>query len=85
MSDPLRHLSRDEKRALLALARRAVEACLAALPGPEIGSQPARLHVRQDAFVTLRVRGELRGCIGMMEGADSLAETVIRCAAAAAT
>ncbi|HEU4403147.1 MAG TPA: AmmeMemoRadiSam system protein A, partial [Candidatus Polarisedimenticolia bacterium] len=85
VSDPLRHLSRDERRALLALARRAVQACLAALPGPEVGSQPTRLRMRQDAFVTLRVRRELRGCIGIMEGADSLAETVIRCAAAAAT
>lgn len=35
-------------------------------------------------FVTLHVRGRLRGCIGVVETQETLAESVMRCAAGAA-
>ena len=40
--------------------------------------------MRRGAFVTLHVRGKLRGCVGQVETNKSLAETVARCAISAA-
>ena len=76
-------LTPDQKRALLGLARRAVEAAAADRPPPDIPLD-ARLREPQGAFVTLHVRGELRGCIGLIEPLQPLAEAVARCAAGAA-
>ena len=79
-------LSSESRRRLLALARASVAAELEGRPlgagehGPEL-QQPG------SAFVTLRRRSdrELRGCIGFMEGTESLAHGVAKAAAAAAT
>jgi AmmeMemoRadiSam system protein A len=79
-------LGTEDKRLLLALARRAIEARLAGRPLPD---EPARglLAERRGAFVTLRRRsdGELRGCVGYVEPLYALAEAVTRAAASAAT
>ena len=73
-----------ERAALLGLARAAVRARLGAglAPAPP-GAGP--LAEPRGAFVTLRSRGELRGCIGTFAPRGSLAETVVRMAVAAAT
>ena len=77
-------LSSDDRRALLELARRAiVEAVdhsrpLEFLPAMGALAQPG------GAFVTLHRRGRLRGCVGQVEPAESLAQTVVRCAVASA-
>ena len=70
---------------MLALARSAAGAAASDLPAPDPGPLPARLAAPQGAFVTLRVGGHLRGCIGIVEAREPLGRTVGHCAAAAAT
>jgi AmmeMemoRadiSam system protein A len=76
--------SSDDRRALLTRARQAiVEAVvhqdIACLPQPA-----GRLAEPGGAFVTLHLRGRLRGCIGRSESSGPLAETVAQCAIGAA-
>ena len=77
-------LPRETRRALLELARRAlIEAVthrreLKLLPSDFPPAPPAGI------FVSLHKRGRLRGCVGRVEAPEPLAETVARCAAAAA-
>jgi MEMO1 family protein len=65
-----------ERKALLALARKSIEWYLKA------GVTPLSRHVgaaemrRQGAFVTLKKRGDLRGCVGHMSEDMPLARTV---------
>jgi AmmeMemoRadiSam system protein A len=40
--------------------------------------------VRCGVFVTLHVKGKLRGCIGMIDAGDPLGESIVRCTASAA-
>jgi len=82
---PLAPLSEEEGRALLSLARQAVCAAAARTPLPDPGPEPDRLQRAQGAFVTLRQGHQLRGCIGVVVSRKSLAATVVRCAAAAAS
>lgn len=75
-------LSPAERRALLALARRAVADAAAGLDT----TRPRGLaDAPGAAFVTLRKDGELRGCIGHLEARQPLADSVIEMARAAAT
>jgi uncharacterized protein len=79
-------LSAEDGRRLLLTARRAIAAHLAGeRPAPEEPTQS--LGAPRGAFVTLRRRegGELRGCVGVMEGQAPLLETVARVAVMAAT
>jgi len=77
-------LSSEDRRELLAIARRAIsEATLYErewLPPAGIGA----LAELRGAFVTLELRGRLRGCLGQPEAVESLAHTVARCAVSAA-
>ena len=76
-------LPSDDRRALLQLARQAITAAVTKQPAPALpvlSSDPGPCG----AFVSLHVGGRLRGCIGMIESAGPLADTVLRCAAAAA-
>ena len=78
-------LSNDDGRQLLAIARQSIAAAVSGekLPDPEnVGGQLAELR---GAFVTLHRSGRLRGCVGQPGAYDSLADTVARCAALAAT
>lgn len=81
MSAPL---GPDDRRSLLGVARRAIEARLRGRPLPDEPRQGA-LAERRGAFVTLRRRSdrELRGCVGYVEPRFPLVETVARAAAAA--
>jgi len=54
------------------------------LPAPETSRLHPDLHQTLGVFVTLKVRGDLNGCIGSIQGDDPLAESVARYAWAAA-
>ena len=76
-------LTDSQKHALVDLARRAVTAQVAGLPEPaplDIGVADA-----SGVFVTIKRRGELRGCLGTLHCSRGLADEVARCAADAAS
>jgi AmmeMemoRadiSam system protein A len=76
--------SEEDRLALLRWARQAVtEAVSRAQLPSEIPHQGIFLE-RRGVFVTLHVRGRLRGCIGVVETQETLGESVMRCAAGAA-
>jgi AmmeMemoRadiSam system protein A len=77
-------LSPTERAALLGIARAAILAHLEHEPIAEPAVTGALAEVR-GAFVTLHARGELRGCVGTFQPAESLAQTVARMAVAAAS
>jgi len=85
MSGALPRLIEEERSVLLDLARRSIVARLEVRPLPRLVAPPRRLLAEQGAFVSLHRRRVLRGCVGMVSPAGSLAETVARCAVAAAT
>jgi len=77
-------LSDEEQAYLKGLARQAISRCLCndgcALPQPPTD----RLREKLGAFVTLKISGRLRGCIGHVMGDRPLHETIAemsRCAA----
>lgn len=71
-------LSEDERKALLHLARDAMERAVRRQPLPplEQDTLPPLLRAEGASFVTLTKRGELRGCIGSLEPHQPLAEDV---------
>lgn len=72
-------LTGEEKRTLLRIARESLEARLAGRDTQVLNGYPLTpaLRDRRGAFVTLHdTRGRLRGCIGSLQTARSLAETV---------
>jgi AmmeMemoRadiSam system protein A len=70
---------------LLAIARGAIAARLEGRDRRPAPAGSPRLWRVQAAFVTLRHRGDLRGCIGTLHATRPLAETVADCAVASAT
>ena len=79
-------LTQDERRALLRLAREALE-CAAAgrkLPPLDLAALTPSLAAPGASFITLTKRGDLRGCIGALEAYQPLAEDVREHAIAAA-
>jgi AmmeMemoRadiSam system protein A len=80
----MQSLSEAERNALLALARQALTEAvgnnhpLPAIPVEGVFSR------RCGVFVSLHVRGKLRGCIGVIETGDPLGENIVRCTASAA-
>lgn len=79
-------LSPEARRALLALARESLAAHLAGATA-EPHERAGELLTPAAAFVTLRRRAdhELRGCVGLLDREDSLAEVVAQAAIAAGT
>ena len=74
----------EERALLLSIARGAVEAAVrGSRPPPPAGLTPA-LREKGAAFVTLRVDGELRGCIGHVHAHVPLWRSVEETAGAAA-
>jgi AmmeMemoRadiSam system protein A len=82
---PARPLSEAQRQQLVELARRAVRRAAHGEPAGDPGLPPEGLLRPGAAFVTLRVRGALKGCIGSFEARDSLWDTVHEMATAAAT
>ena len=76
-------ISEDDRRAILAAARRAIAEATA---GREPIAPPAEgvFARRAGAFVSLHRHGDLRGCIGRIDDAAPLAQVISHCAAAAA-
>ncbi len=77
-------LTLEERRLLLTLARRAIEAAVTdhVIVLPDESTLPERLLQPGASFVTLTTRdnGELRGCTGSMEATEPLAINVCYCA-----
>ena len=76
-------LAASDRAALLGIAKAAVRARVAGGAAPPTAATGALAEAR-GAFVTLTVRGELRGCVGSFTPEGSLAATVARVAARAA-
>lgn len=76
-------LHAEEQRQLVELAHGTIVARLERRSLPTLPSGP-RFEQPAGAFVTVTVRGDLRGCIGIPEAARALAEVVQHCAQAAA-
>lgn len=68
---------------LLDLARAAVAAAVTGRPAPDAATDPAWSRPA-DAFVTLRRRGRLRGCIGTLGAGWPVGRAVVHAAAMAA-
>lgn len=79
-------LTPAERRHLLAVARRAIEAAAAGLPEPPIEAADPSPALERDAavFVSLHQHGELRGCIGSLEADTPLVRAVAENACRAA-
>jgi AmmeMemoRadiSam system protein B/AmmeMemoRadiSam system protein A len=78
-------LSAEEKKELLRLARQAVQTFVTEKKAIAYETDDPNLLAERGAFVTLKKKGELRGCIGFIEPVASLCETVIQTAIYAAT
>ena len=76
-------LSDDQKASLLSLARASVTARV--LGQPVLSVDSATMPDVSGVFVTIKHRGELRGCLGTLEDGCRLAEEVVRCAANSAS
>lgn len=85
MSAPAASLSENARRQLLSLARRALEAHFRGEPPPRLASDRSELFGDARAlFVTLRIDGNLRGCIGTLAPEGDLSRAVPRFALKAA-
>jgi AmmeMemoRadiSam system protein A len=77
-------LSEADRGGLLGLARRAIaeavsfQKSVGEIPSSEVFAE------KRGVFVTLHARGRLRGCIGVVEAFEPLADSIARCAANAA-
>lgn len=83
MQDTLTH---EEQQILLRLAREAMTSRVRGMKLLRLdpASLPERLREHGASFITLTIRGELRGCIGALEPYQPLAEDVREHAVAAA-
>lgn len=78
-------LSAEQRQRLLSVARQAVRAAVGSGPEPDLHTEDPDLRRVQGAFVTLHTaEGDLRGCIGHIEGHLPLIATVAEMARAAA-
>ena len=75
----------DLKTEALTAIRATLEAKLAKQPIPTINWQNPRFKEICGVFVTLKKNGELRGCIGLVEGIKPLGNGIQEMAVAAAT
>lgn len=80
MKAPLADTVRQD---LLRVARQAIARAIGAEPAPLI-THPQFVIPKRGVFVTLRVGGELRGCIGYPESELSLVDAIEQCAVSAA-
>jgi uncharacterized protein len=76
--------SEADRQRLLSIARLALTAHVTGEPMPEKEAHDALLRPA-GAFVTLHLRGDLRGCIGHIEASEPLGRVVERCAVEAGT
>ena len=77
-------LSEDEKKTLHHIAKTVIESKARGKPIPEFKIDGPHLKENRGAFVTLNKKGQLRGCIGYIEGHGPLHQTIEEMAEAAA-
>ncbi len=77
-------LHKEDKNYLLELAKSSIESRLKGTKLPETEPPSRILKENRGAFVTLKIDGMLRGCIGLIRAAKPLYETVIEMAQSAA-
>lgn len=77
-------LTEAQRQALVETARAAVGRVVAGAD-PKAVRTALELPAASGVFVTLKERGQLRGCLGTLQATRDLAGTVARCAADAAT
>lgn len=77
-------LNDQEKKVLHDIAKSVVENRAKGKPAPEFKVDAAILKENRGAFVTIKRRGQLRGCIGNIEGRGPLYKTIEEMAEAAA-
>jgi|SRR5580658_3540634 AmmeMemoRadiSam system protein A len=77
-------LSEIDRQSLLDLARRAIAEAVSLPKSAGDNPQSGIFAEKRGVFVTLHAGGRLRGCIGVVEAADPLSESIARCAAGAA-
>ena len=77
-------LTDAQKQVLLQVARAAMEAAVKNEAPPDTHTDDPALLEERGAFVTLKREGQLRGCLGYVEGIMPLIEAVAGNAAAAA-
>lgn len=85
MSEASEFLTVKDQKFLLQIARRSITHFLKTNQMLEVEVDNSRLREKQGAFVTLKVDGELRGCIGYPLPYKPLYQTIIEVAVAAAT
>jgi|Deesub1362A_J573_1020465.scaffolds.fasta_scaffold06210_1 hypothetical protein len=78
-------LSEEEEKELLTIARETLESYLSEGKVPHFEVKSESLKEEMGAFVTLKKKGRLRGCIGHVEANKPLYEVVSEMAIAAAT
>ncbi|MDP2807272.1 MAG: AmmeMemoRadiSam system protein A [bacterium] len=78
-------LSTEEKKELFRIAHQSIEAEVKGLPKPKFSPLTPKLAELRGVFVTLKEQGQLRGCIGYIEGIEPLYLAVAEMAVAAAT
>ena len=74
----------EDKQTLRQIALQAIRSKCMKQPMPDIPVSSATLKEPRGAFVSLHTRGDLRGCIGMIEGFGPLSQTVKEMAVQAA-
>jgi AmmeMemoRadiSam system protein A len=77
-------LSQQDKQTLRQIARQTIDAALQRQKLPSLAPGSPILQEKRGAFVTLRRRGQLRGCIGLIEPVRPLAEAIQEMSLAAA-
>ncbi len=77
-------LTEAEKNKLLEIARNVIESRISGEENPGFQLESATLKEKRGAFVTLRKRGQLRGCIGFIDAKKPLHKTIEEMALAAA-
>ena len=73
------NLKTEDKNTLLKLARNSIMSRLRGEPTPKPDPKTLSMELREDgaAFVTLHMRGTLRGCIGSLSAREPLYQNVI--------
>jgi AmmeMemoRadiSam system protein B/AmmeMemoRadiSam system protein A len=77
-------LNEEEKKTLHHIAKTVIENKTRGKPVPEFKAESPILKENRGAFVTIQKRGQLRGCIGYIEGHGPLHKTIEKMAEAAA-
>ena len=78
-------LSIELQQKLLRMARETIDAYVRARRVPTCEVNEPELLQKAGAFVTIKRHGQLRGCIGYVEGVKPLWETIVEMAIAAST